>query len=77
MSVPGRKSSVTRTVSNSSPLALCAVEKTISARKKTKTKINKGRNENTSEDAKASLDKRSCVAKGIVTVAGKLCQQMY
>ena len=38
MSVPGRKSSVTRTVSNSSPLALCAVEKTISARKKTKTK---------------------------------------
>ena len=27
---------------------------------------------NTSEDAKASLDKRSCVAKGIVTVAGKL-----
>ena len=45
MSVPGRKSSVTRTVSNSSPLALCAVEKTISARKKTKTKINKGRND--------------------------------
>ena len=42
MSVPGRKSSVTRTVSNSSPLALCAVEKTISARKKTKTKISKG-----------------------------------
>ena len=38
MSVPGRKSSVTRTVSNSSPLALCAVEKTISARKKTKKK---------------------------------------
>ena len=32
---------------------------------------------NTSEDAKASLDKRSCVAKGIVTVAEKLCQQMY
>ena len=27
---------------------------------------------NTSEDAKAPLDKRSCVAKGIVTVAGKL-----
>ena len=31
----------------------------------------------TSEDTKASLDKRSCVAKGIVTVAGKLCQQMH
>ena len=25
---------------------------------------------NTSEDAKASLDKRSCVAKGIITVSG-------
>lgn len=33
-SVPGRKSSVTRTVSNSSPLALWAVEKMISEKRK-------------------------------------------
>lgn len=37
ISVPGKKSSVTRTVSNSSPLALCAVEKMMPAKRKTNT----------------------------------------
>lgn len=45
MSVPGKKSSVTRTVSNSSPLALCAVEKMMSAkrRKQLVLKINRNK----------------------------------
>ena len=37
ISVPGKKSSVTRTVSNSSPLALWAVEKMMSAGRKETT----------------------------------------